>query len=175
MDASDEEIKTEKVPKEVSVRYTEMSDAPFLKEWLSEPGILRWFPMVDAVEVEDAVKHWIGFSRFKCSLTAVYDGVPCGLTTLYLMPYRKVSHQCLFSIVVAKEFRGKGIGTLLLNNLIHMAKEQFHLTVLYLEVYDGNPAYSLYQKFGFKEVGFQQYFIREDGEYLGKRIMERVL
>jgi RimJ/RimL family protein N-acetyltransferase len=160
---------------DVVVRYTEMEDAPYLREWLSEPGILRWFPMCDPPEVEDAIRHWIGFSRYKCCLTAVVNGVPCGLTTLYLMPYRKVAHQCLFSIIVAKEHRGKGIGTLLLNNLIHLAKDNFRLEVLYLEVYEGNPAISLYRKFGFKEVGFQQYFIKEDGKYLGKTIMERLL
>lgn len=157
------------------VRYTEIEDAPYLREWLSEPGILKWFPMQEPLEVEDAVRHWIGFSRYKCSLTAVMDGVPCGLTTLYLMPYRKVSHQCLFSIIVAKEYRKRGIGSLLLNNLIHLAKEQFRLEVLYLEVYEGNPALTLYQKFGFKEVGYQQYFIKEDGQYLGKTIMEKVI
>jgi RimJ/RimL family protein N-acetyltransferase len=160
---------------DVIVRYTEMEDAPYLREWLSEPGILRWFPMADPMEVEDSIRHWIGFSRYKCCLTAVVNGVPCGLATLYLMPYRKVAHQCLFSIIVAKEQRGKGVGTLLLNNLIHLAKEQFKLEVLYLEVYEGNPAINLYRKFGFKEVGFQKYFIKEDGQYLGKTIMERLL
>lgn len=160
---------------DIVVRYTEMEDAPHLREWLSEPGVLKWFPMGDPPEVEDAIRHWIGFSRYKCSLTAVANGVPCGLTTLYLMPYRKVAHQCLFSIIVDKAHRGKGVGTLLLNNLIHLAKEQFRLEVLYLEVYEGNPAISLYRKFGFKEVGFQQYFIKEDGKYLGKTIMERLI
>lgn len=161
---------------EITVRYTDNDDAPHLKEWLQEPGILRWFPMQTPVEVEDAVKHWISFSRFRCSLTAVCGSMPCGITTLYLMPYQKVAHQCLFSIIVAKEYRGKGVGTLLLNNLIHLAKEQFKLEYLYLEVYDGNPAKSLYEKFGFTEVGSQPHFIKEeDGTYVGKIIMERAL
>jgi putative acetyltransferase len=103
------------------------------------------------------------------------DGVPCGIATLYLMPYRKVAHQCLFSIIVDQKHRGKGVGTLLLNNLMHLAKEQFRMDVLYLEVYDGNPAINLYRRFGFKEVGYQQYFIKEDGKYLGKTTMERLL
>lgn len=159
----------------IVIRYTEMDDAPFLKEWLQEPGVLRWFPMQDPLELEDAVKHWISFSRYRCSITATADGVPCGISTLYLMPYRKVAHQCLFSIIVAKEFRSKGVGTLLLNNLLNMAKEQFKLEYLYLEVYEGNPAINLYRKFGFKEVGVQPHFIKDEGQYLGKIIMERSL
>lgn len=161
--------------KDIVVRYTELEDAAALKTWLQEPGVLRWFPMQDPLEVEDAVKHWIGFSRYRCSLTATSHGVPCGLSTLYLMPYRKVAHQCLFSIIVDKEHRGKGIGTLLLNNLIHMAKDQFKLEYLYLEVYEGNPAINLYRKFGFREVGTQPHFIKEEGQYLAKIIMERAL
>lgn len=158
---------------DITVRYTENEDAPFLKSWLEEPGVLRWFPMQEPLELEDAIRHWIGFSRYKCSLTAVDNGVPCGLSTLYLMPYRKVSHQCLFSIIVEKEHRRRGVGTLLLNNVIHLAKTQFRLEYLYLEVYEGNPAIHLYQKFGFQEVGRQPHFIKEEDGYLGKIIMEK--
>ena len=160
---------------QVTIRYTEQEDAPFLKEWLMQPGVLRWFPMQEILEVDDAVKHWIGFSRFKCSLTAIYRGKPIGLSTLYLMPYRKVAHQCLFSIIVSEEFRGKGVGSLLLNNIIHLAKEHFKVEYLYLEVYDGNPAIHLYNKFGFKQVGSQSHFIKENGNYVAKIIMERPL
>jgi RimJ/RimL family protein N-acetyltransferase len=159
----------------VMLRYTEPEDAPYLKEWLLQPGVLRWFPMQELPEIEDAVKHWIGFSRFRCSLTAVYEGKPIGLSTLYLMPYRKVAHQCLFSIIVSEEFRGKGVGSLILNNIMHLAKEQFKIEYLYLEVYDGNPAIHLYNKFGFKQVGSQPHFIKEEGGYVAKIIMERAL
>lgn len=160
---------------DVQVRYSETEDAPTLKEWLREPGILKWFPMKTENEIEDAVRHWIGFARFQCSLTATYQGKPIGMTTLYLMPYQKVAHQCLFSIIVAPDFRGRGVGTLLLNNLIHLAKEQFKLEYLYLEVYEGNPAIGLYRKFGFQEVGAQPHFIKDEGQYLSKIIMERQL
>jgi ribosomal protein S18 acetylase RimI-like enzyme len=159
----------------VNIRYTEQEDAPYLKQWLEEGAILRWFPMQEPLEVEDAVKHWIAYSRYRCSLTATYAGKPIGLSTLYLMPYRKVAHQCLFSIIVDKDYRNKKVGTLLLNNIIHLAKEQFKIEYLYLEVYEGNPAIFLYKKFGFKEVGIQPHFIKENGQYSAKIIMEREL
>ncbi len=159
----------------LELRYTTFDDAPYLKEWLNEPGVLKGFPMVDPIEVEDSVKHWIGFSKYKSSLTALLDNEPCGIATLCLMPYRKLAHQCLLSIIVSGKHRGKGIGTVLLNNLMHLAKKYFAIEVLYLEAYEGNPAVSLYRRFGFKEVGYQKYFMKEDGEYIGKVIMERVL
>lgn len=161
--------------KGLELRYTVMEDADPLREWLSEPGILKAFPMADPAEVEDSIKHWIGFSRYKSSLTALWDGKPAGIATLCLMPYRKLIHQCLISIIVDKEYRGKGVGTLLMNNLFHLAKTYFKIEVIYLEVYEGNQAISLYKRFGFKEIGYQKHFMKENGEYIGKLIMERVL
>lgn len=159
----------------VELRYTMQEDAGPLKEWLHEPGILRGFPMADPLEVEDSIKHWISFSKYKSSLTAVREGKAIGLATLCLMPYRKLAHHCLISIIVSQEARNQGVGTILMNNIIHLAKEYFNIEVLYLEVYEGNPAISLYRRFGFREIGFQKHFMKEDGEYIAKITMERVL
>lgn len=170
-----EEKKTLPEVEGLELRYTALDDAPFLKKWLLEPGVLKAFPMADEVEVEDSVKHWISFSKYKCSLTATVHGEPVGIATLCLMPYRKLAHQCLVSIMVTEKMRNKGVGTQLINNLIHLGRNYFGLEVLYLEVYEGNPAISLYRRFGFKEIGNQRHFMKENGEYIGKIIMERIL
>lgn len=159
----------------VQIRYTEPGDAKYLKKWLSEPGILRWFPMFDEAEIDDAVMRWIGFHRYKCSLTAVKDGIPCGLTTLYLQPYRKLAHQCEFGIIVGEGNRGAGIGGLLLTNLMHLAKENFRIELLHLQVYAENPAMRLYRRFGFREFGRQTHWIKDEGVYVGRVFMERFI
>lgn len=160
----------------LEIRYTDMSDARYLKEWLLEPSIARWFPMDDLVEIDDAVHRWIGFSRYKCSLTAVKEGIPCGISTLYLQPYRKLAHQCEFGIIVGKDFRGQGVGSELLKNLIHLAKTQFNIELLHLQVYSENPAIRLYSRFDFKEFGRQTHWIKErDGTYTGRVFMEKYL
>ena len=160
---------------ELEIRYTTEADAPYLQDWLLEPGVLAGFPMANEKEVLDSVKHWISFYRYKSSLTAVVDDEPVGLATLCLMPYKKLAHQCLISIIVSEKMRGKGVGTKLLNNLIHLAKDYFGLDVLYLEVYQDNPAISLYHRFGFKQVGEQKHFMKENGKYISKVVMERLL
>jgi ribosomal protein S18 acetylase RimI-like enzyme len=159
----------------VELRYTLPEDIDPLQTWLLQPGVLRGFPMQDEREVEDSVKHWISFAKYKSSLTATYQGKAVGMATLCLMPYRKLAHHCLISIIVSEEMRGKGVGTLLMNNLIHLAKNYFKIEVLYLEVYEGNRAISLYKRFGFIEIGNQHYFMKDGDEYIGKVIMERVL
>jgi RimJ/RimL family protein N-acetyltransferase len=157
-------------------RYTEISDGKYLKEWLLDPSVRRWFPMADEIEIDDAVNRWVGFSRYKCSLTATMDGTPCGICTLYLQPYKKLAHQCEFGIIIGQGHRDKGVGSQLLNNLIHLAKVQFHIELLHLQVYAENPAKRLYERFGFVEFGRQNEWIKEDdGSYTGRIFMEKFL
>lgn len=160
----------------LEIRYTDLSDGRYLKKWLLDPTIGKWFPICDDVEIDDAVHRWIGFSRYKCSLTAVKNGEPCGLATLYLQPYRKLAHQCEFGIIVGEGYRGKGIGSDLLKNLMHLAKENFHIELLHLQVYAENPAMRLYTRMGFVEFGRQERWIKElDGTYTARVFMERTL
>ena len=160
---------------EVKIRYSSAEDTEALKRWLLEPEVLKAFPMTDVGEVEDAARFWIGFARYRASLTAEVDDEAVGIATLNLTPYKKVAHQCLLSVLVTETQRNKGIGSRLLNNLIHLAKNYFHLEVLYLEVYEGCPAISLYRRFGFRQCGHQPQFMKEEGQYMAKITMERLL
>ena len=65
------------------------------------------FRCFDEIEIDDAVNRWIGFSRYKCSLTATIDNVPCGLVTLYLQPYRRLAHQCELGLSSAPNIGAK--------------------------------------------------------------------
>lgn len=158
----------------LQIRYSDLADGRYLKQWLLDPSIGRWFPLLDGVEVDDAVARWIGFSRYKCSLTAIKEGQICGIATLYLQPYRKLAHQCEFGIIVGTGYRGQGIGSELLRSLIHLAKDQFKLELLHLQVYQDNPAIHLYSRMGFVEFGRQSKWIKElDGTYTGRVFMEK--
>jgi RimJ/RimL family protein N-acetyltransferase len=157
----------------ISTRFTEESDYDLLISWLMQPGVLRWFPLYDLREVEDAARIWIANAKNHSVLTALVDNVPCGVATLYLQPYRKLAHQCLFAIVVDEAYRGQGVGTKLLTDLISLGKERFQLELLHLEVYDGNPAVGLYRKLGFEQYGFQRGFIKDGSEYIGKILMQK--
>lgn len=160
---------------QLTFRLTKDEDAPFLLQWLSDPKILRWFPMCDAREIEDAVRIWVGYSRIESGITALWDGVPCGMANLYIQPYKKQAHTCLFSIIVKDEMRGKGVGKGLMEHLMKHAKEKFKIEILHLEVYDGNPARHLYERLGFKEFGRQSHFIKEEGKYTAKIFMQKTL
>ncbi|MDB6081310.1 MAG: hypothetical protein JWO53_582 [Chlamydiia bacterium] len=162
-------------PPGLTVRYTEASDADHLKNWLMDPAVSSWFPMADEAEIEDAVRRWISFSRVKSSITVELDGVPCGIATLYVQAYKKLIHQAEFGIIIGSDYRNKGIGTFLIKSLMKLAKEQFHLELLHLQVYAENPAIRLYKRMGFREFGKQSHWIKETDRYVGRIFMERFL
>jgi putative acetyltransferase len=64
--------------------------------------------MINEVEIDDAVRIWMNYSKSGAGLMALYHGRPCGLFNLYIQPFKKIAHNCLFSIIVDEEMRGKG-------------------------------------------------------------------
>lgn len=150
-------------------------DLPKLISWLLQPGVLQYFPLVNEREVEDAARIWIAYAKIGACWTALYDEEPCGIANLYISPYKKLAKQSLLAIVVDEPMRGKGVGTALLEELLLQGKEKFHLHLLHLEVYEGNPAYRLYERMGFSRYGSHPYFLQEKGEYWTKVLMQKKL
>lgn len=159
----------------LSVRTSSADDIPHLSLWLLDPDILCWFPMCDVREIEDAVRIWIGYSRIDAAISVDLDGKPCAMANLYIQPYQKLKHTCLLSIIVREEMRGKGVGKFALEHLQKRAKEKFQIEILHLEVYEGNPAIHLYERMGFERYGQQTHFIKENGKYRGKILMQKYL
>jgi putative acetyltransferase len=159
----------------IEIRPARLEDAPYLIQWLNDESILRWFPMNNMKEIEDAVALWVSYSKIGACLTAEINGVPCGMANLYIQPYKKLAHQCLFAIIVQQEYRGRGIGKTLLDSLLKLGREKFHLSMVHLEVYEGNPAIHLYERMGFKPFGKQAHFIKDQGKYIAKIMMEKKL
>jgi putative acetyltransferase len=159
----------------IQIRPAEAEDGAVLSKWLSDPQILRWFPMQDAREVEDSIRIWMSYIKLRACFTATVKGEPAGMSILYIQPYKKFSHQSLFAIIVGEGFRGQGIGTALLEHTQHKAKETFNIEILHLEVYKGNPAIHLYERMGFQEYGVHPRFLKVGDEYIDKILMQKNL
>jgi len=161
---------------EITIRLATLDDEKYLISWLLDADVLRWFPMCNEREVRDATRIWISYAKQEAVLLAEINKKPCGIANLYIQASQKLKHQCLFAIIVDKQYRGKGVGTKLLLELMKRAKEQFHIELLHLEVYEGNPAMRLYEKLGFKHYGFHKNFLKEGpGQYRGKYFMQKAL
>ena len=77
------------------------------------------------------------------------------------------------NIVTLKNLRNHGIGSLMLEKLIELAKKDKNITSITLEVNSNNiPAQKLYQKFGFKTVGLRKkyYNNKDDALLMSKQL-----
>ncbi len=160
----------------LTLRKTHEQDASFFKQWLLEGDVLEGFPMIDEREVVDAINFWMHCASKGTSITVLYNKKPCGGANLYLQTIEKLKHQALFVILVDAKYRGQGIGTFLLKELMKKARFEFGIEILHLEVYDNNPAISLYKRLGFKEYGVHPKYLKGlDGTYFDKIMMQKYL
>lgn len=153
------------------IRFSEMEDLAFLQNWFSDPIECDPYPF-GPDEKEEALKNWIGFSKYKASLTGMIDGKPCAIGTLFLMPYRKVAHHCSFYLIVDPAYRRKGIGTSMIRNLLHLAKTRFRLESVHVEVFDPSSLLPLLIKLGFEQYGHQENYVKLDGTYRSRTLLE---
>jgi len=161
---------------EYEIRYSKLDEDIYLKQWMEEDEVKRWYPVSTEVDIDDMTKNWIGFARFGASLTAFYKGEAVGIATLFLMPYRKLIHHAMVYFIVNPKFYSRGVGTSLVRNISHLGATGFRLEKVYLEIYDGCPALSLLQKNGFEIIFRQAHFVKEgEDRYLGRIVLENVM
>lgn len=81
-------------------------------------------------------------------LIASYNDEPCG----FAISREVVDEEELLMIAVDPHYQGKGVGRVLLEQLIANAANN-SIAAIFLEVRSNNPAQNLYKKIGFQKVG----------------------
>lgn len=81
--------------------------------------------------------------------------------------WKSVDDIHITNIVVRKNLRNQNIGSIILSNLIEIAKKSKDKNSLTLEVNTNNiPAQKLYEKFGFKKVGIRKKYYNNTDDAL---------
>jgi ribosomal protein S18 acetylase RimI-like enzyme len=159
----------------ILIRNLVEADLYTLSEFLMDPSVLRFYPMSNMTEVQEALKIWLFYARKGYAYTVEVNNKPAGMAILYVNSYQKLAKQSLFAIVMGEKYRGKGIGTKLLTHLMKEAKYTYGILNLHLEVYENNPAYSLYERLGFKQYAVHENFMREqNSDKKNKKIMMQI-
>lgn len=94
-----------------------------------------------------------------------------------LMKDRVENHIGIFGITVAKEFRGKGIGKVLMERVLEEGLRKLsQLKIATLEVFANNHrAIQLYQKFGFKQYGLLPKGIKHKNNLIDAILMYKTI
>jgi ribosomal protein S18 acetylase RimI-like enzyme len=167
----------------ISVREATPKDAAallaHLKALVAEPGInipLAADELTTTVEQEKSLLADIAESPTAIMLVAEAGSAIVGeLSLKAISPRRAVRHVATLGMSVAHAWRGKGVGSALMTEVIAWAPSA-GIKRIELYVYARNaPAIALYEKFGFAIEGRRKAFIREGNEYLDDFVMGRVL
>ncbi|HHW48541.1 MAG TPA: ribosomal protein S18-alanine N-acetyltransferase [Clostridiaceae bacterium] len=108
----------------------------------------------------ESIKQEITGNKFAVYLSARVDGKVVG----YAGMWKVCGEGHITNIAVHPEFRQNGIGSLLLEGLIDIAKKE-GITRMTLEVRKSNlTAQRLYKKYGFEECGLRKSYYADNGE-----------
>lgn len=161
--------------KDYDIRYSKYPDILQLKQFLAQKNNEQFYSCSNEKEREIIAKNWIGYYRYKASLTAVYKGEPIGFSTLLLMPYKKVAHLAMVQIIVDENYQKRGVGTSLLKNIEHLATKQFSLDSVHFEVMKDSPIEKLLINASYIPLFEQDGFFYISGELVPRVLYEKSL
>ena len=108
-------------------------------------------------------------------LVAVDGEEVVGSAGLHPEKKRRRAHVAMLGITVAESHTGRGIGSLLMAELVRLADNWMHLLRIELTVYtDNEAAIHLYRKFGFETEGRLRAYALRDGQYVDAFCMARL-
>ncbi|WP_423039395.1 GNAT family N-acetyltransferase [Undibacterium sp. Di26W] len=159
----------------IHVRRAEVSDAAQLQRvfastgtyagtlQLPHPSLEMWQERLEKTDPKDT------------RLVAIYDGVVVGSASLHLEKAQRRQHVGSVGMGVADAFSGRGIGTALLTELLHISDNWLNLLRVELTVFcDNAAAIHLYQKFGFDMEGTMRAHAFRNGEFVDSYAMARL-
>ena len=161
--------------KKIIFRYPKLSDTKkiwkfynrSIKESLQKGGLLSSVKSVTLKEERIWIKNQIKKIKKKdcVYILAEQQGKIIGTASVERVRNAQ-SHAGVFGIVILEKFTGKGLGTMLMNKIIQLAKKELKVEIIKLGVFGNNKrAQNLYTKLGFKETGRIKNGIKVKGRY----------
>ena len=172
--------------REVVFRHPKKSDAKKMQKFMNQAvdesldggGYLSRTEYVSLNDEKEWLKNLI--SKIKSEMT-VHIVAECDRSIIGNVDVNKEQsgaflHRGSFGIVILKRFTSKGLGTVLTDKIIKLAKRDLKLEILKLNVYGNNKrAQGLYKKMGFKEIGRIKKGRKIKGKYADDILMVKYL
>lgn len=144
----------------VTIRSAQPDDATPLLAYVRSVAAETSFFIMQADEfnfTDEQERQWIQDhldGPGKLTVMAEVSGSVVGFLSFENGPHRRVAHRGTFGFSVARDWRGRGIGTALLQTLIEWAEANPLIEKIGMAVFANNErAIRLYRKLGFVEEG----------------------
>lgn len=125
------------------------------------------------VEEEREFIRRLNYDNSKLMILGLIDNNIVGIAQISSSNRKRIAHNSEIAISVKKDYWRQGIGSRMMEELIHFAKEQGTIKNISLGVKASNHnAIKLYEKFGFKKVGLHKNFFNINGQYDAKILMD---
>ena len=156
------------------IRYLEVGDVQAMLDYINTMSLEQTFitfqgEQLTFVDEEKFVQSCLDkiSKKVGVSLVAFCNEKLAGISAVDRKD-KVQSHVGRLGISVSKEFRGEGVGKIILESVITEVKKSMPvLKIINLEVFANNPnAINLYKKVGFKEWGTLPEAIFYKGEYI---------
>lgn len=152
---------TTKTGKTVSFRYPTIDDAQILTDYINKISAEKSYILFQGEQQTlEEETLWLKsklekINKKECVFILTFIDNKLIASSEITLKSLVQKHIGSFGITVAKEFRGEGIGKILMELVIsESVKKIDNLKIITLEVFGDNPiAQSLYQKMGFVEFG----------------------
>ena len=163
----------DKLGREVSLRSADESDATALIDYLKittaeTPYLIREPEEVTLTleQEENFIKRAKDAER-ELLLIAVIDGKHIGNCSLMSIgPYKRYAHRCEIAIALYQEYCGCGIGKIMMQTVLDVAKKSGYEQAELEVISDNKGAIALYKKLGFRKYGsFPKNMRYSDGTY----------
>jgi L-amino acid N-acyltransferase YncA len=164
-------------PPAITIRHADGEDAAAIARIYNEGILDRLATLETELRSPDERRQWLaGKSERHPVFVAEHRGEVIAWASLNVFnPRRCYDHVADFSIYVARTWRGRGAGRVLMENVIDAARALgFHKLVL--AAFPFNPAgVALYERAGFARVGVYREQGQLDGKWVDIVVMEKLL
>jgi putative acetyltransferase len=158
----------------IVIRATRLEDCEQIAALVSLPGYRFGTLSLPHRTPEDVRKRIEGGSPADVGLVAVHNGTIVGNGGLNRFQGRR-AHAAMLGMGIHDDWRGRGIGSRLLRELLTVADDWLDLRRIELTVYvDNAPAIALYERNGFRIEGTHRAFAFRDGSYVDAHAMARL-
>lgn len=165
----------------IKLRQSNIKDAALILDFLievnKESKNLSREPHEVTMTLDDEIKYLerVEKSKNDCMIVAFDDEKIISTVGFHGSGLSRLRHKVSFGISVLQEYSNLGVGSIMMNELIKLARE-YRKTKIELEVrVDNEKAIHLYKKFGFVEEGIRKngFFVNE--EYVDLLLMGKTL